>query len=105
MKKLFYKFYDNETKLQMIYLFDLDKNFLYNYSLYSNIKDSDFKLSENRSNFSLFKEFTFLKEHLNDSIEINEKIFNEILNSKIIDIKVMSKKKFLEYFDLIEHIL
>ena len=102
---MYYKFYDNETKLQMIYLFDLDQNVLYNYSLYSDIKDIDFKLSENGSNFSLFKEFTFLKEHLNDSIEINEKIFNEILNYKIIDIKVMNKKKFLEYFDLVEYIL
>jgi hypothetical protein len=105
MKKIFYKFYHYETKLGMIYIFDLDQNFIYNYSIYNDIKDSDFKLSDNRSNLSLFKEFNFLKEHLNNSIEINEKTFNEILNSKIFDIKVMSKKKFLEYFDLIEHIL
>ena len=106
MKRLFYSFYNNQKKLNDIYLFDLDQNVLYSYSYLHNItNDNHFKLLKNKYSVSLIKEFSFLKNKLNNSIKINEEVFDEILNAEFNEIKGMNEKGFLQYFDLIEYIL
>lgn len=112
MKKLYLKTY-NELKisksnnLYILVLFDLNNQLLYNYNTkWFSFDDSDkTKIKDYKFSFDILEKFKTMNVYLENSLQINQNIFENILNTELFLFNKMNKKKFYYKFNLIEHLI
>ena len=112
MKRLYLETYkefkiSKSDNIYILVLFDLNNQLLYNYNTkwWSFNDTSKTKIKDYMTSFDILEKFKTLNVYLENSLEINQNIFENILNTELFLFNKMNKKKFYYKFNLIEYLI